>query len=149
MAVNQMRAHDMSPMQVSTVTTQPLLGAPLQQFGYPVSLNPPAYQQMHTMRMYEPSQQIQYLPGPNASNTPTPTQPPPYTSGQGPQLPPQQYQVPPPQNHPPYPMICPIIQTQPHMLQTGMHYMQQPPPQPGHPIQVILSHQPQQHGPAP
>ncbi|XP_018322053.1 ataxin-2 homolog isoform X2 [Agrilus planipennis] len=159
-----MRA-DVSQMQVAAATGQPLLApAPIQQFVYPPGLNPAqaAYQQMHTVRMFESPPQIQYLPGPNPSNTPSPAQPPnPYTPNQPQQAPPpQQYQTAPPPPHqgpPQYPIMCPIIPTQPHMMQAaaaaGVHYIQQPPPPPQGHIPVILSaphHQPppqQQHAP--
>lgn len=144
--MSQMRADMASQMQVAAATGQPLLApAPIQSFVYPPSINPQGYPQMHAVRMYEPPPQIQYLPA-NPSNAPSPAQPPPYNPAQGPQPPPQQYQPPPPQGHQ-YGLVCPIIQTQPHMMQ-GMQYLQQPPPGQG-PIQVILPPQQQQHGQTP
>lgn len=144
---------DMQQMQVAAATGQPLLApAPLPQFVYPPGINQ-SYQPMHTaVRMYDTQPPIQYLP-PNPSSTPSPAQPPPYTQTQGPQPPPQQYQAaPPPQGPHQIPFMCPILPTQPHMMQS-MQYLQQAPPPPQHPLPVILSHQPtgpgQPHGPNP
>ncbi|KAK4878262.1 hypothetical protein RN001_010768 [Aquatica leii] len=148
--MGQIRADMASQMQVAAATGQPLLApAPIQQFVYPPGINPQAYQQMHTMRMYD-SPQIQYIPQ-NPSNAPSPAQPPnQYTQNQGHQ-PPQQYQAtPPPQGPSPFQIMCPIIPP-PHMVPASMHYIQQPPPPQG-PIQVLLPqppHQPQQHAQAP
>ncbi|KRT81996.1 hypothetical protein AMK59_4944 [Oryctes borbonicus] len=148
--VGQIRA-DMTQMQVAAATGQPLLApAPIPQFQIYQGLNPQtAYQQMHAVRMYESPPQLQYIPS-NPSNAPSPAQPPPYTpGGQGPPPQPQQYPAAPPQGHPQFQMMCPIIQTQPAaMMQASMHYLQQPPPG-GAPIQVIVPHPQQQHGPAP
>ncbi|KAK9754125.1 hypothetical protein QE152_g1655 [Popillia japonica] len=148
--VGQIRA-DMTQMQVAAATGQPLLApAPIPQFQIYQGLNPQtAYQQMHAVRMYESPPQLQYIPS-NPSNAPSPAQPPPYTpGGQGPPQPPQQYPTAPPQGHPQFQMMCPIIQTQPAaMMQASMHYLQQPPPG-GAPIQVIVPHPQQQHGPTP
>ncbi|GJQ85963.1 hypothetical protein Trydic_g21810 [Trypoxylus dichotomus] len=148
--VGQIRA-DMTQMQVAAATGQPLLApAPIPQFQIYQGLNPQtAYQQMHAVRMYESPPQLQYIQS-NPSNAPSPAQPPPYTpGGQGPPPQPQQYPAAPPQGHPQFQMMCPIIQTQPAaMMQASMHYLQQPPPG-GAPIQVIMPHPQQQHGPTP
>lgn len=95
--VGQMRADVASQMQVAAATGQPLLApAPIQSFVYPPGMNPQGYPQVHAVRMYESSPQIQYLQ-PNPSNPTSQAQPPQYNPGPGPQPPPQQYQPPPPQ----------------------------------------------------
>lgn len=135
--MGQMRADMASQMQVAAATGQPLLApAPIQQFVYPPGLNPQAaYQQMHTVRMYDTPPQIQYIPN-TPSNAPSPAQQPVQygAAGQGPPQPPAQYQTAahPPQAQPQFPIMCPIIPTQPHMMPAGMQYIQPPPPPQGH-----------------
>ncbi|XP_023012907.2 uncharacterized protein isoform X1 [Leptinotarsa decemlineata] len=148
------RADVTSQMQVAAATGQPLLApAPMQPFLYPPNMNQ-AYQPMHAaVRMYETPPQIQYInPNHHPSQTPSPAQPPQYNPAQGPQGPPQQCQAaPPPQGHHQFPLMYPIIQAQPHMMQS-VQYLQQGPPPPQHPMPMLMHQHPGQgnpHGPNP
>ncbi|CAG9814864.1 unnamed protein product [Phaedon cochleariae] len=149
-----MRTDMASQMQVAAATGQPLLApAPIQPFLYPPAMNPP-YQQMHAaVRMYDPSPQLQYLP-PNAhpAQAPSPAHHQPYQPGQ-----PQQQQAggPPPQgppqaHHHQFPLVYPIMQAQPHLMQQ-VQYLQQPPSH-QHGMPVLVHQHPGQgnpHGPNP